>query len=144
MTRRVVTRRVVTRRVVTRCAVAALLAGVVVGAGAAQGGTARRAPTPAERAAILRPVLSDAGSPAMGGGRVPASCFAVTVSTVASRFAAARGLAACITVSRYLWVLERKGAAWQTDFLGSGPPCWRKVPAGPRAAVHDLFGNAGC
>jgi hypothetical protein len=130
---------------VRRLPAIALLVAVLAGVPAAW---ARRAPTAAERRAIVAALLSDTDSPAMGEQRPPASCWSIHVSTVNPRYASGlllkkRGCGP-LASGGWLWVLHRTGSGWEDAYLGDGPPCWREVPKGPAAAVKDLFGNAGC
>ena len=120
---------------VWRLAFVSLLALVLAGPAAAS-----RAPTRAERLAIMRAVRS---SPGVARG-VRLSFERIRISTVDARYAYARTFARTADggpIGEADWVLHRVEGRWRVAYFGTEvPPC----KSAPRAVRRDLLGTTVC
>jgi hypothetical protein len=98
------------------------------------------APSEQDAAAeVAQLVVKSVGSKALGSQVIDASCVAVAIVPAGDWTVAAARLRDCgdKTARSIIWVYKRKGGAWNEDYGGQPPKCWKGVPAdiGPAVAI---------
>ncbi len=100
---------------------------------------------PADEVAQL--VVKSVGSKALGSQTIEASCVSVATVPVGKWTVAAARLKDCgdKTARSILWLYKRgEGGAWNEDYAGTPPKCWKGVPPDIAEAVTKLTKIPGC
>jgi hypothetical protein len=117
------------------------------GSGSAQPPAPPEAPPPAPGSAgsaasdganeVAQLVVHDVGSKALGSQTIDAACVTVSMVPSGDWTVAAAWLKDCgdKTARSILWVYKRKTGAWNEDYVGQPPKCWKGVPPDIARAV---------
>jgi hypothetical protein len=114
-------------------------------AGSAQPAAAAEPPAPTEPESapsdgsdeIVKMVVRDVGSKALGGQQIDASCVSVAIVPAGEWTVAAARLNDCgdKTARSIVWLYKRKTGNWNEDYVGQPPKCWKGVPPDIAKAV---------
>lgn len=86
---------------------------------------------------VARLVVRSVGSKALGSQTIDPACVKVAIVPAGEWTVASAWLTGCgdKTARTILWLYKRKTGAWNEDYVGQPPKCWKGVPPDIARAV---------